>query len=394
MHEITDLVERQSKALDGYMRNTDIRLKALEAKGWVDPLVEVKIDKANQEIGEISQQLIAIEKKIGRPRGVGSMEFHDHSQRKSFSKFLKSGVIDENFSTKAFSSEFGQEGGYAVPEELDASLQNYLHSASAMRQLATVVSSYSADYKVAVNTGGLAAGWVGEKDGRSETGTPEIAQISAPSGELYANPAATQWMLDDAGFDIEAWLMREIEGKFAAMEGEAFISGTGDKQPKGFLSYESSAEADAVRDFSKLKHKETAGSSITIEELIDLTIDLRGPYRRNGSWLMNSATAGLIRKVVDDVGQYVWQPSLIAGQPTMLNGFPVYFDESMPDVASGSVPIAFGDFKAGYRIVDRTPLRVLRDNLTNKPYVHFYSTKRISGMIVDSCAIRLLKMKA
>jgi len=393
--ELKDMLEMQNKAFREFREANDARLKALESKGSVDPLLEEKIDKANAAITAIGKQMDEIEKKAGRPGGIGvSMNVRNSEQRKSFEKFLRTGQKDYDYTKKSFSILSGPDGGYAAPEELDSKLQKYLYDASSMRQISTVVQSYSGDYKVAINTGGLAAGWVGETDGRPETATPSIALSSAPAGELYCNPAATKWMIDDAGFDLTEWLMVEINGKFASMEGDAFISGDGNNKPKGFLAYSSATTDDSTRAFGTLKHVVAdAATSIAMDELIDFSMDLRGVYRRNAVWLMNSATAAMLRKLKSSTGgDYLWQPSLQVGQPSMLLGFPVYLDESMPSVATGTVPIAFGDFRQGYRIIDRTPLQVLRDDLTNKPYVHFYSTKRVSGMLTDSNAIRLFKM--
>ena len=289
----------------------------------------------------------------------------------------------------------GSEGGFTVPEQLDAQLNKYLHDSTPMRQLARVVQSYTADYKIAVNAGGLAAGWVGEMDARPETDTPDIVQVAAPTAELYAFPMITQQLIDDAGFDIEGWLMGEIQGKFSALEGGAFITGNANKQPSGILNYPTSTDADSVRPFGTIKHTVTAGSTTIVpDELIDLTTDLRGPYRAGAVWLMNSTTAGHIRKLKNaNTAEYVWQPALSAGQPPMLAGYRVVIDESMPDIAAGAYPVAFGDFGLAYTIVDRSPLRLLRDAFTAKPNVGFYATKRVSGMVTDSCAFRLLKMK-
>lgn len=180
------------------------------------------------------------------------------------------------------------------------------------------------------------------------------------------------------------------------MEGGAFITGDGNNKPKGVLAHLSSTEVDGTRAFGTLKHTlAAAAAAITADELIDLSYDLRGVYRVGATWLMNSKTAAFIRKLKDTTtGMYLWQQALTGGQPSMLSGYPVEVDENMPDIAAGSVPIMFGNFRQGYRIVDRTPLRIQRDPYTNKPFVHFYSTKRVSGMVVDSCAIRLLKMAA
>ncbi|EKD36580.1 MAG: hypothetical protein ACD_75C01456G0006 [uncultured bacterium] len=394
MHELKSLLEMQNKAFTDFRTKNDARLSALESKGTVDPILEEMVSKASKGVSQISARIAEIEKKMNRPGGNSTMNIKNTEQQKSFENFLRTGVKDENFSTKSMSIGTGSEGGYAVPSDLDSNLSSFLYDACVMRQLATVVTSFSADYKVAVNIGGLASGWVGEKDGRPETGSPEIALTSAPTGELYANPAATQWMIDDAGFNLTDWLMGEIEAKFASMEGGAFVSGDGNNKPKGFLAYPSSTDADDTRAFGTLRHKVAASATvIDPDELIDLTANLRGVYRKGAVWMMNSTTAAVIRKLKDTTtGQYMWQTGLQSGQPAQLLGYPLHLDEAMPDIATGKVPITFGNFKLGYRIIDRTPLNVLRDSYTNKPYVHFYSTKRVSGMLIDSNAIRLLKM--
>ena len=318
----------------------------------------------------------------------------DFEEQKAFKTFLKSGaIVDQGW--KGMNTFTGSDGGFVVPEELDAQLKQYLHDASSMRQLARVVTSHTTDYKIAVNAGGLAAGWVGESDARAETDTPNIVQIAAPTAELYAFPLITQQLLDDAGFNVEQWLMGEIEGRFSSMEGGAFIVGDGNKKPKGILDYPTAATTDDVRPFGTIKHKAAASSTaLDHDELIDLVHDLRGPYRRNAVWLMNSKTAAAARKLKSAAdGVYLWSSGVTAGQPPTLHGYRVVIDEDMPDIAAGAYPIAFGDFSMGYVIVDRSPLRLLRDAFTQKPYVGFYATKRVSGMVTDSCAFRLLQMK-
>jgi HK97 family phage major capsid protein len=423
MHEIKTLIDAQSKAIADFKKNYNVRLGELEAKmlAGTDPLLEEKVDRANGELSALTGRLASLEKHIARgplAHGLpsGATEFDtDTTKHKTgghfmnnisyqtknlYGRFLRTGdrsCLEElHLEGKSLSVFSSPDGGFAVPEELNAALNNYLFDANVMRQISTVVQSHSADYKIAVNTGGMAAGWVGETSTRAETGTPSIGQVSFPTGELYCNPAATQWMIDDAGFDLVTWLMNEINGKFAAMEGISFISGSANNQPRGVLDFPSSTVGDDSRPFGTLKHTVTAGATaITFDEMIGLTYDLRGPYRRNGVFVMNSATAGYLQSLKNTTtSDYIWQPSLQAGQPAAIAGYKVMIDEAMPDIAAGAVAVMFGDFKAGYMIVDRTPLRVLRDNYTNKPYTHFYCTKRVSGMVVDTCAIRLLKQHA
>lgn len=383
-----NLIEKQNKAFHRFKVANDERLDQLDAKGNTDPLLEEKVDKANAEIARLGKHLEEVYKKLNRPGGTGD-DFSAPS--KGFDRYLRTGDTSE-LGRKSFSVGTDADGGYAVPEQLDANLRNFMFDANVMRQICTVIQAESSNYKVAVNTGGLTAGWVGEKTARPETDTPTIAEVTPPTGELYANPAATKWMIEDAGFNLESWLMTEVQNKFASMEGDAFINGDGTNQPKGVLDYPSAATDDDVRAFGTLKHTVTAGATaITLDEIIDFTYDLRGVYRAQAVFLMNSATAGYLRKLKDSNGLYLWQPSLTAGQPPMLAGFPVKIDENVQAIATGSVSVLFGNFSQGYSIVDRSPLQVLRDPFTNKPFTHFYSTKRVSGMLVDSNAIRLLQ---
>lgn len=216
------------------------------------------------------------------------------------------------------------------------------------------------------------------------------------SGELYANPAASQQMLDDAMFDVEAWLADEIAREFARAEGKAFVSGTGVDQPLGFLASPNATTADGTRAMGTLQ---TIGTGVSAafpatnpaDKLIDLVQSLRSPYRQGAVFVMNSSTASAIRKFKTADGAFLFQPSLQAGTPATLLGYPLIEADDMPDVAANSLSIAFGNFKAGYVIAERNATTILRDPFTHKPYVHFYATKRIGGQVTNSESIKLLK---
>jgi len=299
---------------------------------------------------------------------------------------------------KALHGGVPAEGGYAVPREIDAMIAGQLKEISPIRRLAQVVQVGSAGYRKLVATGGTASGWVSETAARPETDTPQFEEIAPPSGELYANPAASQAMLDDAAFDLEAWLASEIATEFARAEGAAFVNGTGANQPRGFLSAPASLAADGARPFGTLQYvassdAEGLGDVIGLV-LIDLVHALKAGHRQGASWLMNSSTLAKIRKVKTTDGAFLWQPGLVEGQPDRLLGYPVVEAEDMPDVAAGAFPIAFGNFRAGYLIAERSATTILRDPYTNKPFVHFYATKRVGGQVLDSEAIKLLKIEA
>ena len=289
------------------------------------------------------------------------------------------------------------DGGYAVPREIDALIARQLTEISPIRAIAQVVQTGTAGYRKLVTTGGFASGWVSETAARPETDTPSFVEIAPPSGELYANPAASQAMLDDAGFDIEAWLASEIASEFARAEGAAFVNGNGVNRPAGFLTAPKSAESDENRTFGTLQYV-ASGDAIGFgagpdAKLIDLVHTLKAGHRQGASWVMNSATLAEVRKLKTSDGAFLWQAGLVEGQPDRLLGYPVVEAEAMPDIAAGAFPIAFGNFRHGYLIAERTATQILRDPFSNKPFVHFYATKRVGGQVLDSNAIKLLKIE-
>jgi HK97 family phage major capsid protein len=191
----------------------------------------------------------------------------------------------------------------------------------------------------------------------------------------------------------------EIADEFAIAEGTAFVSGNGTNKPKGFLSYTINTSTDGARDFGDLQQvktgvaggfKSTTSSSNPGDTFIDVIHALKAPLRAGASWLAASATIAQIRKFRDTDGNYIWRPGLTEGAPDMILGYAVRECEDMPAIATTSNPIAFGNWKRGYTIVDRIGTRTLRDPFTNKPYVQFYVTKRLGGMVVDSEAIKIL----
>ena len=291
------------------------------------------------------------------------------------------------------------DGGYAVPQEIDAAIDATLRDISPIRSIANVVRVGSAGYRKLVTQNGVTSGWASETATRPETATPTFNEIVPSFGELYANPAATQAMLDDAAFDVESWLAEEIATEFAKAEGAAFVNGDGVHKPKGFLRSAVASTGDATRPFGTLQYVAAGAaggfaSANPQDRLIELVHALRAPYRQGASWVMNASTLATIRKFKTSEGAFIWQPGLSSGQPDMLLGYPVVEAEDMPDIAAGSVSIAFGNFRAGYLIAERTETSILRDPYSNKPYVHFYATKRLGGAVTNSEAIKLMKFAA
>jgi HK97 family phage major capsid protein len=310
----------------------------------------------------------------------------------AFAGFVRTGATVE---MKAFTGVSGDAGGYAVPREIDGEIDALLKAASPIRSIANVVQVGSAGYRKLVTTGGTPSGWASEIAARPETATPTFVEIAPPMGELYANPAASQAMLDDAQFDVERWLGEEIAAEFAKAEGAAFVNGNGTNRPKGFLTQPTAATADGARAFGTLQHVASGAAgdfgSNPQERLIDLVQSLRAPYRQGAAFVMNAATLARIRKFKTSDGAFVWQPSLAAGQPATLLGYPVVEAEDMPDIAANALGIAFGNFRLGYLIAERSETVILRDPYSNKPFVNFYATKRVGGCVTNSEAIKVMK---
>lgn len=360
---------------------------------------------ANQaQTDTLKQRLERLETDVTRPelmsQASGALSSGESLEHKSafFGDFILKGDDTplKALEKKALSTVTGGDGGYAVPEMIDTDIERQLKALSPIRGIARVKSIETSDYKRLVSLGTTASGWVGEAAARSETASPTLAEVAIVPGEIYANAAATQRALDDMQFDAEAWLLEEVTEEFAAQEGAAFVNGSGINQPKGFLTYTTADTADSARAFGTLQHVPTGvdGNWAAIDPsdiLIDLVHTLNPRYRQGASFVMNAATLADIRKFKDADGNFIWRPGLVEGQADTLLGYPVVEAEDMPDIATDSLSVAFGNFDRGYTIAERTGTRVLRDPYSNKPYVNFYATRRVGGAVVNSDAIKLLK---
>lgn len=284
-------------------------------------------------------------------------------------------------------------GGYLVPTEWDRTITDKLREMSPLRQIFRVVPTSKPTFSRLYNLKGTGAGWVGEEDARPKTNTSTFGSLVFDTGEMYANPAATQQMLDDSETNLETWLAEEVQETFSTTENAAFIAGDGAKgKPFGLLTYATGAANAAKHPFGSIGtiNSESA-ADITADSIIDLVYDLPASFSSNASFIMNRKTLRKVRKMKDGDGNYLWEKSFQAGQPSTILGYPVYEVAEMPDVAANALPIAFGDFKRAYLVVDRKGVTILRDPFTNKPYVQFYTTKRLGGGVDNPEAVRLLK---
>jgi HK97 family phage major capsid protein len=404
---VEKILAEMQKAFEDFKTEREAELKGINNK-FADVVQTEKVDRINNEITKLQKALDETNALIGALKvgGAGddderSAEKREHA--KAFNQFFRRGAENglRDLEVKAsLRTDSDPDGGYVVPDQMETQIDRVLTTVSAMRSIARVMSISAGTYKKLVSIGGATGGWVGERQARPETNTPQLTELAFPAMELYANPAATQTLLDDASVDIGAWLADEVSLTFAEMEGAAFISGSGVNQPRGLLSYDTVANSSYA--WGKLGYLATGVAADIfdsthngVDAMIDLVYGIKQGYRQNARFLMNRKLQASMRKLKSATEElYLWQPPVQAGQPATLLGYPIVDDDNMSDVGANAFPVAFGDFQRGYLIVDRMGVRVLRDPFTNKPYVHFYTTKRVGGGVQNFEAIKLLKCAA
>ena len=381
-------------AFESFKSANDQRLHELEARGADDVVTREKVDRINDALTE---QKAAIDRLAlaGRRPALESGSPIIDERKAAFDKYVRQGdgaLLGAQ--AKSLNIATPAEGGYLAPSETADMINALVRDASPMRRISSVREIGANVYKKPVSRGGTVANWVGETSTRPETAGPTLASIDIPTAELYAMPAATQALLDDGVIDISQWLADEVQGEFAAQETAAFVKGDGVNKPSGFLSPTKTAEANrGASDIGYIATGVEGGfpASDPSDILLDLIYTPKQVYRANGQFVLNRSVLGTVRKFKDADGNYIWQPNLEAGRPSTLLGFPVTEIEDMDPIAPDSYSIAFGDFRRGYLIVDRQGVQVLRDPYSAKPFVLFYTTKRVGGAVQDHDAIKLLK---
>lgn len=391
------------QAFAEYRTNNDQRLAALE-RGGSDPLATERVETLGNTVLELQASLDQLLQAQAAQRLNGgapgaSAEAREYAAR--FDTYFRRGDGGDQLNAlavrAAMTTTSDPDGGYLVPVQMEEAVGRVLATVSVMRQLAQVQTISAASYKKLMSLGGAGAGWVGETEARSETATPRLVEMEFAPGEIYAKPRASQTLLDDARVDLEAWLAGEVSTSFAEQEGAAFITGNGVKKPRGLLDYDKVANGNyAWGSLGFIISGGSAGfaSAAPWQALQDVIGALKTGYRANATWLGNRLTMSAVMKFKDVEDRPIWQPSLQAGQPATLMGYPAAEDDNMPDVGAGAFPLAFGDFRQGYLIVDRLGVRVLRDPFSAKPFVEFYTTKRVGGGVQNFEAIKLLKIAA
>ncbi|MCV6824086.1 MULTISPECIES: phage major capsid protein [Halocynthiibacter] len=362
--------------------------------------IKTLTDETKSKLQLQEERLTMLERKhmtAKRPQLSATAEVEVPHQ-KAFNAYLRAGDDDAlrglAVEEKSMNTAVAGEGGYLVDPKTSETIKGVLYATASIRSIATVVEVEATSYDVLVDHTEVGTGWASETGSVTETATPSFDRISIPLHELSALPKASQRLLDDAAFDIEGWLAGRIADKFARAEAAAFVNGDGVDKPTGFLT--KSIVANGAWSWGNLGYVATGedGDFANInasDAIVDLVYALGAEYRANATFVMNSKTAGAVRKMKDADGRFLWSDGLQAGEPARLMGYPVMIAEDMPDIASDATAIAFGDFSNGYTIAERPDLRVLRDPFSAKPNVLFYATKRVGGDVSDFAAIKLLK---
>lgn len=428
---VSDALDKIATAFEEYKKTNDARIEAIKTgKGTAELDAKLsQIDGHIETLGEVKSKLEKMETKLSRPgamdparqegetkeaaeyrnafmgwmRNPGDPERRTALQQRAreLKKSLRvEGNDDDGWETRATqtTTTTGSAGGFAVPEIIERQIARLGLEISPIRQLATVRTVGSTDYKELFDIGGAGFEWVGETDTRSQTNTPDLAEVTPTFGMASAKPQASEESLDDMFFNVEDWLISSASEAIAQGEGAAFVLGNGTKKPTGFLAGPAPvATADASRAFGTLQFiasGQAAAMPTSPDVFLDLVYALRARYRTNAKWVTNRLVQAVLRKYKDSQGQYLWQPSLQAGQPATFLGYGIAEAEDMPGVAANAFPLAFGDFKEGYLIADRVGMRITRDEITTPGFVKFYVRKRVGGKLRNTQAIKLLKISA
>lgn len=410
---MADIRSTQDKILttfEQFKEKNDRRLTEIEARGAEDPVAREQVEKITEELQSLRSLRDDLDKMAKRMSRPGAQTLDGQAvtpeQAEHRQKFLAMLRAPDSEQAKADLQEIQRRavatttdgaGGYAVPEIISTTIHRELAEISPLRNIVSVVQAGSKDYKELVDTRGLTYGWVGETDARPETDTPALAEVAPTFGMIYAYPKATEESLDDMFFNVESWLTSSISEGFAEGEENAIVNGNGTKKPTGFLNGTPVVTADGARAFGVLQYVASGAAAAVsnADRFIDMVQALKGGYRRNARWVMNKATTGTIMKLKDGDGNYLWKMGDVqSGQPDRLLGYPIAESEEMPDVAANAFPVAFGDFAAGYVLVDLVGFRLTRDEITTPGYVKWYARRRLGGIVRKSEAIKLLKVEA
>ena len=398
--EVVTAFDEFMRSFEAFRETNDERLAEIENRLSPDVVTSEKLARLDESLDRQQRALDQLTLKTRRPALEGAREPGQRSEHKgAFDAYCRRGETSglKGLEAKALIAGTDAQGGYVVPEQTEREIGVRLAEVSPIRAIASVQQVTASVYRKPFATEGFASGWAAETAARAQSATPVLDELAFPAMELYAMPAATQTLLDDGAVDLDQWIAQEVETAFAEQESAAFVTGDGVTRPQGFLTPLKVANSAWV--WGRIGYVATGAAgafaaSNRSDALLDLVYSLRAGYRRNAQFVMNRRTQAIVRKLKDAEGRYLWEPPASAGADATLMGFPLVEAEAMPDVAADAHAIAFGDFRRGYLVVDRIGVRILRDPFSAKPYVLFYTTKRVGGGVQDFNAIKTLKFAA
>lgn len=392
-YDVKQAVDSLGRTFAEFRAANDEALRQKADRGSSDPITEHKIERINDELDTLRDRIDRTQAALNRrvAPGLNPRRADDvpDEHKSAFDDYVRKGneTTLAAFERKALSVGSDREGGYAVPAQLSATIIKTIRESSPIRALAGVETIATDSLELLVDKDEAGVGWVAETATRVETTAPDLAKIIIPVHEMYAEPRATQKLIDDASIDIEAWLAEKAAERFARLEATAFVNGNGVGQPRGILTYAAGTAWGQIEQLNS-----GSAGAVTADGLINLQGALIAEYGGNATWVVNRLVLRDIRKLKDSQNQYLWQPGLGENTPESLLGRPIVKASDMPVAASNSLSVVLADFKRAYQIVDRTGIRVLRDPFTAKPYVKFYTTKRVGGDVVNFEAIKIQKL--
>jgi HK97 family phage major capsid protein len=434
MEEVKTILTAQGTAWEEFKKTYDELLKA-KAEGKAVSDLEAKVAKIGahlDKLGEMKTELDAAIEKMQRPgAGEQKAEAEFAEEVKSFNISLRAdlqakGRVAPEFSReqyeqykngffkvvrtgnmesltaderKAMIAGTDPDGGYLLPPSTVGRMVVKLFEQSIMRQIATVQPISTAALEGIIDNNEADAGWVGEVGSRAETNTPQVGKYRIEAFEMYAAPRVSQTLIDDAAIDVEGWLAAKVADKFGRVEGTAFWTGTGVGQARGLTTYTTVATADGTRAWGQFELVKSGANGDFHTTQFDPVHSLMGAmkdrYLQNAQFVMRREVRTKARLLKESTtNRYLWEPGMQVGAPERLMGYPVRVDQYMPTLATGSLSLAFGDFREAYTIVDRMGVRMLRDPYTAKPYIIFYSTKRTGGGAVNFEAVKFLQFSS
>lgn len=380
---------------EAFKQKNDQALDEIKS-GKTDVVTIEALKKVETDLDKLQETIEAMNLKATVGDGHDSAKPRDPEYTQQFQAYFKGGTPSGKMEElRAAATKTDGEGGYLAPIEWDRTVSKKQKVISPMRQNSSVIAISGAGFKKVYSDGVVGSGWVGETAARPQTTTPGLTSLGFTIGELYANPAASQGLIDDAEIDIEAWLADEVSTEFDKQEGIAFLSGDGINKPDGVLTYVTGAANAAKHPYGAIEVKNSgAAAAVTSDALFDLQADLPAEFLPNAKFFMNRGSQAAFRKLKTSDGAYLWQPSLALGVPPTLAGEPVVDMPGMPNVGAGNIAALYGDMVETYQVIDRIGIRVLRDPYTAKPFVLFYTTKRVGGGVKNPTAMRALRIAA